>query len=179
MVARAGFRVNRINWSAQERSIIRYAANGNAVISKAAGNDAVAVGGVTASNTVDYLAAALRGTRSAIFVGALNTNGSTASPATLASYSNFAGSDATIQKQFLVVGVEGSKTGLYGTSFAAPVITGYAAILGSKFTAAKPTQVVNQLLATARKDTLADYSAAKYGRGEASLTRALAPVTIR
>jgi subtilisin family serine protease len=94
-------------------------------------------------------------------------------------YSNFAGSDATVQKNFLVVGVEGSKTGLYGTSFAAPVITGYAAILGGKFTTATPTQVANQLLVTARQDTLADYSAAKYGRGEASLTRALAPVTIR
>lgn len=179
MFARKGYKVNQINWSAQEQSIISYAANGNAVISKAAGNDAVAVGGVTASGTVDYLAKALIGTPSGIFVGALSSNGSTTSLARLASYSNFAGSNTAVQKNFLVVGVEGSKTGLYGTSFAAPVITGYAAILGSKFTTATPTQVANQLLVTARQDTLADYSAAKYGRGEASLTRALAPVTIR
>ena len=84
-----------------------------------------------------------------------------------------------IQKQFLVVGVEGSKTGLYGTSFAAPVITGYSAILASKFTSATPTQVANQLLSTAHKDTVANYTAARYGQGEASLTRALAPVAIR
>ena len=59
------------------------------------------------------------------------------------------------------------------------MITGYAAILGSKFKTATPTQVANQLLATARQDTVANYSAAKYGRGEASLTRALAPVAIK
>ena len=117
--------------------------------------------------------------RAQLFVGALNSNGSTSRPATLASYSNFAGSDPTVQKQFLVVGVEGTKTGLYGTSFAAPLITGYSAILGSKFNSATPTQVANQLLMTARRDTLADYSTAKYGRGEASLTRALAPVWIK
>lgn len=179
MFAPAGYKASQIGWSAREGSIIGYAANGNAVISKAAGNDAVAVGNVTSSGTVDYLDVALKGTQSAIFVGALSTNGSTAKPATLASYSNFAGSDLTVQKQFLVVGVEGSKTGLYGTSFAAPVITGYSAILGSKFKTATPTQVANQLLTTARQDTLAAYSAAKYGRGEASLTRALAPVAIK
>ena len=179
MYAPAGYQASQIGWSAQERSIIGYATNGNAVISKAAGNDAVAVGSATAAGKVDYLNVALKGTKSALFVGALNSNGSTIRPATLASYSNFAGADPTVQQQFLVVGVEGSKTGLYGTSFAAPVITGYSAILGSKFTSATPTQVANQLLATARQDTLVGYSAAKYGRGEASLTRALAPVSIR
>jgi hypothetical protein len=39
--------------------------------------------------------------------------------------------------------------------------------------------VTNQLLATARTDTLTNYSASRYGRGEASLSRALAPVAIR
>ncbi len=179
MYAQAGYRANQIGWSAQERSIISYASNGNAVISKAAGNDAVAVGSATTAGKVDYLNLALQGTKSAIFVGALSSNGSTSRPATLASYSNYAGSNETVQNQFLVVGVEGSKTGLYGTSFAAPVITGYAAILGSKFRSATPIQVASQLLATARQDTLADYSAAKYGRGEASLTRALSPVSIK
>ena len=179
MFAPKGYTVNQIGWSNQEKSIISYATNGNAVISKAAGNDAVAVGGVTASGKVDYLAKALIGTQSVIFVGALSSNGSTTSRASLAYYSNFAGSNTAVQRNFLVVGVEGGKTGLYGTSFAAPVITGYAAILGSKWTTATSTQVANQLLATARTDTLTNYSAAKYGRGEASLTRALAPVTIR
>lgn len=179
MYAPAGYQASQIGWSAQERSIIGYAVNGNAVISRAAGNDGIAVGATNASGNVDYLDVALKGAKSALIVGALNTNGTTAKPATLASYSNFAGADATVQKQFLVVGVEGSKTGLYGTSFAAPLITGYSAILASKFTSATPTQVANQLLSTAHKDTVANYTAARYGQGEASLTRALAPVAIR
>ena len=179
MYARSGYLASQIGWSAQERSIITDASKGLAVVAKAAGNDAIPVGGTTAAGTTDYLNLALKGTASAIYVGALNTNGSTAKPATLASYSNTAGSDATVQSHFLVVGVEGSKTGLYGTSFAAPVITGYAAILGSKFKTANATQVTNQLLATARTDTISGYTAARYGRGEASLSRALAPVAIR
>ncbi len=168
-----------IRWGTQEQSIIGYATNGNAVISKAAGNDAVAVNSVTQYGDVDALNVALKGTKSAIYVGALSKNGTTESRASMASYSNYAGTDATVQKQFLVVGVEGSKTGLYGTSFAAPVITGYAAILGSKFRTANSTQIANQLLNTARQDTVVNYNAQIYGRGEASLTRALAPVTIK
>ena len=179
MYARAGYSASQIGWSAQERSIITDASRGLAVVSKAAGNDAVPIGAANASGKVDYLNLALKGTASAIYVGALSSNGTTAKRASLASYSNTAGADTAVQSHFLVVGVEGSKTGLYGTSFAAPVVTGYAAILGSKFKKATPTQVTNQLLATARTDTLANYTASKYGRGEASLSRALAPVAIR
>ncbi|QHE75604.1 S8 family serine peptidase [Hydrogenophaga sp. PBL-H3] len=179
MMAAAGYTASQIRWSAQESSIISYAKSGSAVIAKAAGNDGIAVLGKNARGQTDYLNLALKGTGTAIYVGALNTNGTTAAPATLASYSNTAGLDAAVQKQFLVVGVEGSKTGLYGTSFAAPVITGYAAILGSKFTSATPLQVTNQLLNTARQDTVKGYQAQLHGRGEASITRALAPVAIR
>lgn len=179
MMAAAGYSANQIRWSAQENSIITYARNGSAVIAKAAGNDGIAVLGRNARGQTDYLNLALRGTQTAIFVGALNTNGTRAAPATLASYSNTAGTDAAVQRQFLVVGVEGHKTGLYGTSFAAPVISGYAAVLGSKFTKATPVQITNQLLNTARQDTIKDYRAQLHGRGEASLTRALAPVAIK
>ncbi|BCH12500.1 hypothetical protein MesoLj131c_67580 (plasmid) [Mesorhizobium sp. 131-3-5] len=49
----------------------------------------------------------------------------------------------------------------------------------SKFTTATPTQITNQLLDTARTDTLVNYNPTTYGRGEASLSRALAPVSIR
>jgi len=168
-----------IRWGSQEQSIINYATNGNAVISKAAGNDAVAVNTANSAGVVDALNVALRGTKSAIYVGALSRNGTTASPAQMASYSNIAGADTTVQNQFLVVGVEGNKTGLYGTSFAAPIISGYAAIVGSKFTAANSTQIANQLLNTARKDTIANYNAQVHGRGEASITRALSPVSIK
>lgn len=161
----------------QEQSMIEAAQNGTAVISKAAGNDAVAVG-TSVKGTLDYLDVGLIGTQSAIFVGALDHNGTTSNPASLAWYSDYAGSNVDVQNHFLVVGVEGDKTGLYGTSFAAPVISGYAAILGSKFTSATPTQITNQLLDTARTDTLVNYNAATYGKGEASLANALAPVSI-
>jgi subtilisin family serine protease len=166
-------------WGSQEQSIVSYATNGNAVISKAAGNDAVAVNSVNRNGQIDALNYSLKGTKSAIFVGALSKNGTTTSQASMASYSNTAGTDTTVQKQFLVVGVEGNKTGLYGTSFAAPIVSGYAAIIGSKFTSANATQITNQLLNTARQDTIASYNASIHGRGEASLTRALAPVVIK
>lgn len=179
MYAAAGLTPSQIGWSAQETSIISYAQNGKAVISKAAGNDAVAIGSANASGNVDYLNVSLKGAQSAIYVGALNTNGTTSAPASLASYSNTPGADATVQNQFLVVGVDGAKTGLYGTSFAAPIITGYSAILGSKFTKATATQITNQLLNTARQDTISNYNAATHGRGEASITRALAPISIQ
>lgn len=179
MYASAGYTASQIGWSAQETSIINYAQKGTAVISKAAGNDAVAVGTANAAGNVDFLNVALKGAPSAIYVGALNTNGTTSAPASLASYSNTPGADATVQNQFIVLGVDGAKTGLYGTSFAAPIISGYSAIVGSKFTRATSTQIANQLLNTARKDTISNYNAATHGRGEASITRALSPISIQ
>jgi subtilisin family serine protease len=178
MMAPAGY--SSVRWSAQEASIIDYARKGTAVISKAAGNDyGTAVGSPNANGQLDYLNRDLIGAQAAIFVGALNTNGTTSAPATMASYSNVAGANSTVQNQFVVVGVEGNKTGLDGTSFAAPIVSGYAAIVGSKFTKATPTQITNQLLNTARTDTVAGYNPAVHGRGEASISRAIAPVSIR
>lgn len=179
MFAKDGYSTSQIGWASQEKSIISYAQKGAAIIAKAAGNDAVAVGAANSKGQVDYLNRALVGTQAAIFVGALSRNGTTASRASLAAYSNYAGNNTAVQKNFLVVGVDGAKTGLYGTSFAAPVVSGYAAILGSKFAAATPTQITNQLLNTARTDTVANYRAAVHGRGEASIYRALAPVAIK
>ncbi|UCI29651.1 S8 family serine peptidase [Mesorhizobium sp. B4-1-4] len=178
MYTTAGYSVNQIGWAPEEASIISYASSGSAIISKAAGNDSVAVGGVT-NGQQDYLNLALIGKQTAIFVGALSTNGTTTNKAQLAWYSDYAGSNPLVQSHFLVVGVDGSKTGLYGTSFAAPIISGYAAIIGSKFTKATPSQITNDLLNTARTDTLVNYRASVYGKGEASLSRALAPVAIR
>ena len=179
MYYRKGLDASKINWSQQESSIIDHAKNGLAVVSKAAGNDAVPIGRPNRSGNVDYLNTALRGATSAIYVGALSKNGAPTAKASLANYSNTAGTDLTTQNQFIVVGVDNSKTGLSGTSFAAPVISGYAAILGSKFTQASPTDITNQLLSTARIDTVVKYNPATYGRGEASLSRALAPVSMR
>jgi subtilisin family serine protease len=74
--------------------------------------------------------------------------------------------------------VRGDLTALYGTSFAAPVVSGYAAVLGSKFTKATPTQIANRLLDSARTDTITGYDVSIHGQGEASITRALAPASI-
>lgn len=161
-----------------ERSTITHAKNGAAVVVKAAGNEGSAIGSVIADKT-DVLNEQLTGAPSAIFVGALSANGTTANPASMASYSNFAGSNGQVQLQFLVVGVEAGRTGLSGTSFAAPIVSGYAAILGSKFTAATPSQISNRLLGTARTDTISGYSVSVHGQGEASITRALAPSSLR
>lgn len=164
----------------QTQSIIHHARTGQAVVVKSAGNDGgIAVGGTNRNGQVDLLSSHLIGARAAIFAGALNSHGTTSRPATMASYSNVAGTDRRVQNQFLVVGVEADKTGMAGTSFAAPIISGYAAVVHSKFRRASPTQVVNQLLTTARTDTVANYNRAVHGRGEASLSRALAPSAIR
>ena len=178
MMADAVYDLNQIRWGAQEASIIDYAQNGQAVISKSSGNDAVEVGGTNADGLEDYLATALIGAQSALFVGALDGNGTIANPASMASYSNYAGTNVTVQDQFLVVGVHGDLTDLYGTSFAAPIVSGYASLLGSKFSSATPTQIADQLLNTARTDTILGYSTAIHGQGEASIARAIAPVSI-
>lgn len=176
MMAAAGY--SGVQWNPRESSIISYARGGKAVVVKAAGNDAVAVGAANASGQLDYLARDLIGTQSAIFVGALSSNGTVQNKAAMAWYSNTAGNNVDVQKQFLVVGVTGDTTGLYGTSFAAPIVSGYASVLGSKFTKATPAQITNQLLNTARADTILGYSASIHGRGEASIARALAPAAI-
>ncbi|MDL2410032.1 S8/S53 family peptidase [Rhizobium calliandrae] len=165
--------------SSFQQSLVNAALAGNAVFTKSAGNDSTPVGTVNTAGDFDYLAASLMGAPSTIFVGALDHNGTPENKATLASYSNYPGSNTEVQNQFLTVGVEGDKTGLFGTSHGVPVISGYSAILGNKFPTATPTQIANQLLDTARTDTLVNYNAATYGRGEASLSRALAPDWIR
>jgi subtilisin family serine protease len=175
-----------MNWNLfpQEQSIIAAAQNGTAVVSKSSGNDGIAIGTAKNRKTDIFnngladVALANNPNASVIFVGALTTNGTTSAKAVMASYSDFAGSNPLVQSHFLSVGVTDSLTGLAGTSFSAPIISGYAAILGSKFTTATPTAITNQLLATARTDTIKNYTAAKYGKGEASLSRALAPVSI-
>jgi subtilisin family serine protease len=177
MMAADGY--TSVRWSQRESSIVSYARDGKAVVVKAAGNDGVAVGTANAFGQVDYLNRDLIGRQSAIFVGALSSHGSVENKATMAGYSNTAGSNTTVQNQFLVVGVTGNLTGLYGTSFAAPIVSGYTSVLGSKFTKATPTQIANQLLNTARQDTISGYSADVHGRGEASIARALAPTAIK
>jgi subtilisin family serine protease len=171
-------------YSPQDVALVTYAQTGKAVVVKAAGNDyGRAVGDTTKTQgfvgKVDVLATSLAGQPSAILTGALSKNGTPSNPASMANYSQVAGTSPVVQRSFLVVGVTESAGLPRGTSFAAPIVAGYAAILGSKFTTASATAVANQLLNTARTDTVVEYNPAIYGRGEASLTRALAPASIR
>jgi subtilisin family serine protease len=168
-----------INFEEQEKSIISYAEKGAALVVKSAGNDSIAIGASNNEVSVDHLNTALIGAQSAIFVGALDHNGTPENKTALATYSNYPGSNTTVQNQFLTVGVRGDLTDLHGTSFAAATVSGYASVIGSKFTDATATMVANQLLNTARTDTISGYSAGLHGRGEASISRALAPATIR
>ena len=165
--------------NATEKSIIDAANNGTAVVVKAAGNSAIAANSILANGTKDFMISALANGKSTIFVGALDRNSTARTQAKMTTYSNVAGNDVNVQNRFLTVGVVSTTTNLSGTSFAAPIISGYAAILGSKFTSASATQIANQLLNTARKDTLVNYRPEVYGRGEASLSRALAPIAIK
>ena len=66
-----------------------------------------------------------------------------------------------------------------GTSYAAPLVAGYAAIIQQKFPGLNAANTSNIILDTARYDTLTCYPSCDtsiYGKGEASLSRALAPV---
>jgi len=174
-----------------------------AVVVKAAGNDGAS--GVYANQ--EPLVKALANIPSIntrlLVVGALNYAGSTITPASIMSYSNKAGTDLSIQSRYLVAsgttpftegsiavnGVPVSATtsfdpngqhlGNVGTSYAAPRVAGYVAIVEQKFPNLTPVSTASILLQTARYDTLTCYpncDPAIYGAGEASLSRALAPV---
>lgn len=214
LIARAAFAGAFSDWSllGQPHESVLYAAydysaDGGAFISKAAGNDNGAAVGETVKGKVDVLALELIGSFNTIFVGALEWNpDGTGQQEAIASYSTIAGIDPIVQAQFLVVGVEGGRTDtdafasygskcgdvpngtcLYGTSFAAPIVAGYAAIVAGKFRSLvdevfvypTPSQVANQLLSTARTNTILGYDVAVHGKGEASLYLALSPAEIK
>ena len=166
-------------------SIVDQAWAGTAFFAKAAGNTnggavdgtvRMRLNGFRPTNAQDVLNLSLIGAPGAVFVGALEGD-------TMASYSTIAGNNVDVQNMFLVVDVRSDITNLSGTSFAAPIVTGYAAILGEKFTDpvtfAAPTApaVRDHLLATARTDAISGYSASIHGMGEACLSCALAPLT--
>lgn len=174
----------------------------DAVITKAAGNDGSF--GLTADKEplVKALAANASINNRLLVVGALNYAGTTAFPATISGYSNTAGTVSGVQSRFLVasgttpfktgdiawngtavsasmLGPDGQTLGNVGTSYAAPRVAGYVAIVRDKFPNLDAVKTSSIILDTARYDTLACYpscNTAIYGMGEASLSRALAPV---
>jgi subtilisin family serine protease len=133
-----------------------------------------------------------------LVVGALDRNGTTTSKAnadtfigTSTQYSNYAGANTAISNRFVYAyghdpypsyGAAFNGTGSpvgQGTSYAAPIVAGYAAIVMQKFPNLDAIKTSSIILDTARYDTLACYPSCDptvWGKGEASLSRALAPV---
>jgi hypothetical protein len=163
----------------------------DAVITKAAGNDRI----LSEQEPLNwFLSKDSNINPRLLIVGALNQAGSLSAPAEIASYSNTAGIDPDVSSRFLMasgttpffsgqVAINGNNVSQSdGTSFAAPRIAGYVAIVRSKFPNLNASQTASIMLDTARYDTLACSKTAAgcdkaiYGKGEASLSRALAPV---
>lgn len=195
-------------------SVLRAVKHDMAFAAKAAGNDSAAIGD-SVQGRVDVLSqqfvrviegwdTSFGPTAPVIFVGALDWNpdgtGGAQGTESLASYSNYAGNDLSVQSHFLVVGVEGGRTTtdslanygrdcgsvdgtcLYGTSFAAPIVTGYAAIVFDKYQTGTyspdPSDVAATLLESAHGLNLpggSNYDRSIYGMGEACLSCALGP----
>ena len=146
----------------------------DAVFVKAAGNEG---GYASADFTNSVLVNSTAYGNKTLIVGALDQTGA------LASYSNRAGSVASIQNRFLVADGSGlADTALaQGTSFAAPRVAGYAAIVRHKFAALDAPTTATHLLNTAKWNsawgTKNATTQAIYGQGEASLSQALAPTS--
>jgi subtilisin family serine protease len=146
----------------------------DAVFVKAAGNFscAASAAGCDPINQVLYQASAFK--EKTLLVGALDAPGSR-----LASYSNMAGAYAD---RFVVAdgrGIHSTQGGyVEGTSFAAPRVAGYAAIIAQKYPALSAAKIAKAVLDSAiwnpawGEKTAA--TQAIYGQGEASLSRALA-----
>jgi hypothetical protein len=163
----------------------------NAVITKSAGNSSVTSNNDILSKTLAYnssIAPRL------LIVGAVSGNGTTSSPVNISYYSNTAGTDLALANRFVLANgnapwstfdvkinnsvIPGSSSNM-GTSYAAPLVAGYAAIIQQKFPGLNAANTSNIILDTARYDTLTCYPSCDtfiYGKGEASLSRALAPV---
>jgi hypothetical protein len=159
----------------------------NAVITKAAGN-------YSRPSDKEILNSALMQDKAIlnrlILVGATEGDGYVNQRTKIADYSNTAGANKSYQDRFLVangnsvfkgpvwIGGQYVEPG-EGTSYAAPRIAGYVGILRHKFPNLNAEKTANVLLKTARYDTLTCYpkcNRAVYGRGEASLSRALSPI---
>lgn len=165
----------------------------DAVITKAAGNDKLAAHQEPLNKALTNVPDVQN---RLLIVGALDKAGSTTSPVDMASYSNTAGTDTAVNSRFLLAsgtvpfddgslvvnGYGVTATGNMGTSYAAPRVAGMVAIVRSKFPNLTASQTATIMLNTARYDTLSCYTTKAgcdktiYGNGEASLSRALAPV---
>ena len=163
-----------MNGSKLAESVLNRATKGTAVVVK--GGDFDRAIGKKGPGLRDELDRDLIGTKSVIFVGALNKNGHKKDKAKLTKLSGFAGDNKKARKRFLVVGVPSFTEYPH---FAAPIVASYAAIVGSKYKKATAIEVSNHLLNTTRTDTIKGYKKSLHGMGEACLSCALAPKKIK
>jgi subtilisin family serine protease len=178
--------------STDDNFFIAGIAKHDAVLVKAAGNDNKPISLRGAMTAVAY---ALIDDASAfpktLLVGALDKDGSVDAKANKASYSNTPGADSKFQSRFVMANGTSPFAREFGwdykyndgagngTSFAAPRVAGYIGILRHKFPNLNAEKSSSIILDTARTDTLwchPNCESSVVGRGEASLSRALAPV---
>lgn len=163
----------------------------DATVTASAGNDTSSLTSLTSSLPFALVNDAVTLPRTLI-VGAIEVDATDGGRA-LASYSNTPGTSTTLQNRFLVAsgqaswaegyfaidGTQVSALTTQGTSFAAPRVAAFASILRQKFPSISGEQAASILLDTATTEGLSCFpncSAQVYGRGEVSLTRALAPI---
>ena len=174
-----GTSTNRVNNQSVYSNQLSYANSSvvpDVVFVKAAGNSSCVINQTNCDplNAVLYNSPNYK--NKSLIVGALDRAGGT-----IASYSNKAGAYSDI---FLVADGRGlfnstSNSYVEGTSFAAPRVSGYTAILRHKFPNLNAEKSASIMLDTARYDTMGCHpncDPSIYGKGEASLSRALAPV---
>ena len=189
-------------WNSNVVALLNTTSNGfnisnmlNSVVVKSAGN---AYQDAKYDTTTAALVANASIASRLLVVGALDKNGTTSIPANIDTligttryYSNYAGSNTAISDRFvfayghdpydsLSVAFNGTGSPVgQGTSYAAPIVAGYATVVMQKFPNLDAVKTSSIILDTARYDTLTCYprcDPAVWGRGEASLSRALAPV---
>ena len=157
---------------------------GNSVIVKAAGNNSVNLMNYALNYTLLNDSTLKKRT---LIVGALKGN-------TIADYSNVPGNNKTAQDRFIMEngdtnfvsgyhsydGADLSNKNIYaGTSFAAPRISGYVALLRHKFSGLSANHTANILLDTAGYDDLQcnpNCDKSIYGQGKANLGKAMSPI---
>ena len=187
-----------VNFLVSSQTITTGILMNDAVLVKAAGNDykSLTNKGLMTNLSVALIENPVSAAKTLI-VGALHKDGSIQDPAVKANYSNTPGSDVKFQNRFVMANGTSpfadkfaykdwdygntpvnDGTGV-GTSFAAPRVAGYIGILRQKFPNLNAEKSSSIILDTARTDTLwchPNCQPSVVGRGEASLSRALAPV---
>ena len=138
-----------------------YSGTTNAVITKAAGNSGNSVTADQELSNKMLWNSNMQG--NTIYVGAID-----AKTGNIASYSTTAGAYAS---RFVVA--DGQGPTYQGTSYSAPVVAGYAALITQKFPNSTGQQIAQAILDTAVLKP--GWDPAIYGRGQANLAGALSP----